>query len=245
MVSCWLATIWHSKGAPGHPQPPQPLSPAEAFCKRTPYPERCFVLGVLFLGRGVRPSSWAPPRTAALFDSPESCNGTELEWLASMCRATLLQPPVTARGYSRAGGASVTALNGMDGVRRRSHHAGSPDDGVGVEPPVFELDAVGIAGHHTCGGHDLNALLDQRATDVISASTHRLARALFTSVKRWHSLCDGRQPDVLGIRHLNPSGSIVLAGVRAARGQRVRASAVRPSRCPGVPIRTGLVRRRP
>ena len=25
--------------------------------------------------------------------------------------------------------------------RRRSHHAGSPDDGVGVEPPVFELDA--------------------------------------------------------------------------------------------------------
>src|SRR6202035_2798333 len=34
------------------------------------------------------------------------------------------------------------------------------------------------------------------------------------------------------------------AGVRAARGQRVRARAVRPSRCPGVPIRTGLVRRR-
>src|SRR6202047_4594366 len=81
MVSCWLATIWHSKGAPGHPQPPQPLSPAEAFCKRTPYPERCFVLGVLFLGRGVRPSSLAPPRTAGLFDSPESCSGTELEWL--------------------------------------------------------------------------------------------------------------------------------------------------------------------
>ena len=33
-------------------------------------------------------------------------------------------------------------------------------------------------------------------------------------------------------------------GVRAARGRRLRANAVRPSRCPGVPIRSGLIRRR-
>jgi hypothetical protein len=25
--------------------------------------------------------------------------------------------------------------------RRRGHHAGSPDNGVGTEPPVLELDA--------------------------------------------------------------------------------------------------------
>jgi hypothetical protein len=26
--------------------------------------------------------------------------------------------------------------------RRRGHHAGGPDDGVGIEPPVLEFDAV-------------------------------------------------------------------------------------------------------
>jgi hypothetical protein len=29
---------------------------------------------------------------------------------------------------------------------RRSHHAGSPDDGIGIESPVLKFDAMRIAG---------------------------------------------------------------------------------------------------
>ena len=51
--------------------------------------------------------------------------------------------------------------------RRRRHHAGRPDDGAGIDAPLLEIDAAGIAAHNARARHHLDALFGERAHDII------------------------------------------------------------------------------
>ncbi len=49
----------------------------------------------------------------------------------------------------------------------RGHHAGGPDDRAGIEPAVLEIDAARVARHHARRSPHLDALLLERALDVV------------------------------------------------------------------------------